>query len=107
MSYEYEHDFAPIDSYDLYAMGLRSPRCNGCTYAKLKHELGDRFLSLSTGDGRIAVFELGAQPYPGQGEPQEYEGRSVRNRGTFMSIGHSDECYHWKPPNQLQEGVTS
>lgn len=92
-------DNAPIDSDDLYAMGLRSARCNGCTYAKLKYELGDKFLSLPVG-GWIAVFELDAQPYPGQAEPLEHDGRPIRNRGGFMSIGHSDECYHWRPPEE-------
>lgn len=36
----------PTDSSDMYMMGLRPPRCNGCKYARLKWELGDRFLSL-------------------------------------------------------------
>ena len=92
-------DFSPLDSYDLYAMGLRSARCNGCKYAKLRHELGDKFLSLK--DGRwIAVYELGAEPVPGQGEPYEYEGQPVRHRSSFMAIGHSDECYNWQPPKK-------
>ena len=29
-----------------YEQGLRGPRCNGCKYAQLKHELGDKFLEL-------------------------------------------------------------
>lgn len=88
-------DPAPIDSDDLYSMGLRAARCNGCAYAKLKHELGDKFLALN--DGWVNVYELDAEPIPGQGDPQEHNGRSVRYRAGFMSIGHSDGCYHWQP----------
>ena len=54
---------APIDSSDLYEMGLRAPRCNGCKYAKLKHKLGDKFLSRIDG-GWVAVYELDAEPRP-------------------------------------------
>lgn len=88
---------APIDSYDLYARGVRPARCNGCKYAQLKHELGDKLLSLKTDNGWIAVYELDARPVSGQGEPYEHEGRSVRHRVSFMAVGHSDECYHWQP----------
>lgn len=87
----------PFDSFDAYETGLRAPRCNGCDYARLKHELGDKFLSLNEG-GWVAVYELGAEPAPGQGEPQEHEGKPIRHKSSFMSVGHSDECYGWRPP---------
>lgn len=94
--YDDRGESAPIDSYDLYAMGLRPARCNGCSYTKLKHELGDKFLVLN--DGMVSVFEFDAEPTKGQGKPLEHNGRSIRWRGSFMSIGHSDECWNWKPP---------
>jgi len=102
---DYEWERAPIDSYDVYAMGLRAARCNGCEYAKLKHKLGDKFLKLYTDKlytdlGWIAVYELDAEPCTGQGEPLEHQGRPIRHRGTFMGIGHSDECYNWQPPSE-------
>jgi len=87
-----------MDSYDLYAMGLRPPRCNGCAFAKLKWKLGDRFLALKEHGNWTTVYELDAEPLPDQGEPLEHEGRPIRFHASFMSIGHSDECYHWKPP---------
>ena len=68
-------------------------RCNGCKLAKLRHTLGDKFLMIP-GQG---VYELDAQPSPGQGEPQSYEGRPIRFHWWGMSYGHSDECYHWQP----------
>ena len=80
-----------------YEMGLRGPRCNGCEFAKLKHKLGDKFLHLQD-KGWHDVYELDADPVPGQSEPLEYKGRPIRFRASFMSIGHSDECYHWRPP---------
>lgn len=89
----------PIDSFDAYQMGLRPPRCNGCEYARLRWELGDKFLSLNKA-GWVAVYELDAEPVPGQGEPREHDGRPIRHRGSFMSVGHSDECYHWSPPSE-------
>jgi hypothetical protein len=94
----YDWEPAPIDSYDLYAMGLRAPRCNGCEYAKLKWELGDKFLALKDEHGWTNVYELDREPGKGQGEPYEHEGRPVYCRVGFMSIQHSDECYHWQPP---------
>lgn len=81
----------------LYEMGLRGPRCNGCKLAKLKYELGDRFLMV-LGEG---VYELDAEPRPGQGEPQSHEGRPIRFRWWGMSYGHSNECYGWQPPKAL------
>ncbi len=113
---------APIDSYDLYAMGLRTARCNGCRYAKLTHELGDKCLVLYIGPRRLrqlrkrllgllgkrikimwtCVYELDAEPAAGQGKPKIYKGRSIRHRGAFPSVGHSDECYHWKPPREAR-----
>lgn len=95
---------APIDSDDLYARGLRPGRCNGCEYAKLKWELGDEFLSLNC-NGWVQVYQLGASPDSGQREPTEYEGRPIRFRAAFRSIGHSDECYHWRPPQGAQQQV--
>ena len=89
---------APMDSYDLYSMGLRGARCNGCSYAKLAHELGDKLLVLR--DDWVNVYELDRAPSPGQGEPKEHEGRPILYRAGFMSIGHSDECYHWKPKSE-------
>ncbi len=103
-----EYDPAPIDSYDLYARGLRAARCNGCRYAQLKHELGDRFLPLHKAIGNafprwVTVYELDALPAAGQGEPQEHEGRPIRFRVGLASIEHSDECYHWHPPEEKEE----
>jgi len=77
-----------------YEMGFRGPRCNGCSLAKFKYELGDKFLMIR-GKG---VYELDAEPRPGQGEPQSYEGRPIRFHWWGMSYQHSDECYHWQPP---------
>ncbi len=91
-------DRAPIDSYDCYAMGLRAPRCNGCKYAELKHRLGDKFLARSTNNGWTNVYELDRGPVTGQSEPLEHYGRPIHWSVSFMSIEHSDECYHWKPP---------
>jgi len=88
---------APIDSADLYIMGLRAPRCNGCEYAKLKHRLGDKFLCVCDEEGWFNVYELDAKPIAGQ-SLLEYGGHSIRSRISFMSIGHSDECYHWRSP---------
>jgi hypothetical protein len=82
---------APIDSYDLYAMGLRAPRCNGCKLAEYKHRLGDKFLLLSDG-----VFEYDAEPMNGQSW-LVYKGRPVKFLMWGMAYGHSDECYHWSP----------
>ena len=79
----------------------KGARCNGCEFARLKHELGDRFLVLR--DGWVNVYEIGASPVVGQGEPLEYEGQPIRYRAGFMSIEHSDECYHWSPPTFHQE----
>jgi len=92
-----EYESGPIDSSDAYAMGLRPARCNGCKFTKLKHELGDKFLHLCKG-GWPTVYELDAEPLPGQDEPLEHEGHQIRFHASFMSIGHSDECYHWHPP---------
>lgn len=91
-----EYESGPIDSYDAYAMGLRPARCNGCKFTKLKYELDDKFLHLVE-HGWSTVYELDAEPTPGQGEPLEHKGRPIRFRASFMSIKHSDECYHWKP----------
>lgn len=94
------HDeHGPIDSYDAYQMGLRPPRCSGCKYAQLKYELGNRFLVLNE-KPRINVYELDAEPFSGQGEPSEHEGRPIQYRAGFMSIGHSDECYNWQSPKE-------
>ena len=90
----YDEYSAPIDSYDLYAMGLRAPRCNGCKYAELKWQLGDKFLRIGN-----SVYELDAEPTLGQGEPMEYEGRSIRFHAYFISTEHSDECWHFTPPS--------
>jgi hypothetical protein len=87
----YEFERAPIDSYDLYAMGLRAARCNGCKLAEYKHKLGDKFLML---DG--TVYELDAEPHKGQAVT-EHEGRPIKFRFGGMSYGHSDECYNWNP----------
>lgn len=89
----------PLDSFDAFQMGLRPPRCNGCEYARLRWELGDRFLSRNEA-GWVAVYELDAESVPGQGEPREHDGRPIRHRGSFMSVGHSDECYRWSPPSE-------
>jgi len=80
-----------------YDMGLRDPRCNGCSYLKLKWKLGDKLLALE-GNGWTNVYELDRSPAPGQVEPLEYEGRSIRCRVGFMSIEHSDECWGFKTP---------
>ena len=103
---DFEWDPAPIDSDDLYAMGLRAPSCNGCEYAKKKWELGDRFLRVNTLRG-VGVYEIGAQPTKGQGEPYtvklppDYEKQPIRFHAWYMSIGHSDECYNWTPPREV------
>ena len=68
--------------------------CNGCKLAKLRYILGDKFLMIP-GEG---IYELDAEPRPGQGEPQSHEGRPVRFHFWGMSYGHSDECFHWRPP---------
>ena len=95
----FEYEPAPTDSYDLYAMGLRAPRCNGCKLAQYKYELGDKFLLW-----RGKVFELDAEPCKGQMET-EYKGRLIRFKFSGLAYGHSDECYHWKPPDK-GEGET-
>jgi hypothetical protein len=87
----------PIDSYDAYQMGLRPARCNGCRFAQLKHELGDKFLHLEI-RGWHKVFELDAEPVPGQAQPLRHRGRSIRSVAAFLGVGHSDECYNWQPP---------
>ena len=94
-----DYEPGPIDSYDAYAMGLRPARCNGCKFAQLKHELGDKFLCLTSTMGPT-IYELDADPVPGQGEPLVHDGRPIRCIVGFGSIGHSDECYHWKPPQE-------
>jgi hypothetical protein len=76
-------------------MGLREARCNGCTLEQLKHELGDKFLMLEG-----TVYELDAQPLKGQGQPYRHNGHKIRFVFWGMSYGHSDECYHWKPPKK-------
>ena len=98
-NYDDEYESGPIDSDDAYAMGLRAARCNGCKYAKLKYELGEKFLYLTVG-GWPTVYELDAEPLLGQGKPMEHEGRSIRFHAGFMSIGHSNECYNWQPPKE-------
>ena len=77
---------------ELFEMNLRPPRCNGCKLARLKHELGSRFLSLSSG-----IYELDAEPRPGQGQPLSYRGRPIRFRFWGASYRHSNECYNWRP----------
>jgi len=84
----------------LYEMGLRGPRCNGCKYARLKYELGNKFLALKGCYGWINIYELDARPASGQSEPLEHEGRPIHHRIGFAGIAHSDECYHWKPPKK-------
>lgn len=79
----------------LYEQGLRPPRCNGCRRAKLRYELGEKFLQLPSG-----IYELDAEPRPGQGEPQEHKGRPISFRFWGMSYEHSDECYGWTPPEE-------
>lgn len=87
MSFAYEH-------------GLRGARCNGCEYARLKYQLADKFLVLR--DGWVNVYEKGAPPVAGQ-SIIEHEGKPIQHKGSFLSVGHSDECYHWKPPHQGKE----
>lgn len=95
---------APIDSYDLYAMGLRQPRCNGCMFARLQHDLGERCLVLIE-EGWPTVYELDAEPRPGQ-ERQKHQGRPIRFHASFMGVGHSDECYNWQPHGEEGELYT-
>ena len=85
----------PIDSEDAFAMGLRGPRCNGCKLAKLRYELGDKFLLLHN-----TVYELDAEPAPGQGQPEQHKGRPIKHHLWVMSPEHSNECYHWTPPSE-------
>ena len=93
-NFDYEPGPGPIDSDDMYTMGLRPARCNGCELAKLRWELDDKFLMLP-GQG---IYELDAIPSKGQGEPSEHNGRPIQFRMWGMNYGHSDECYKWKPP---------
>ena len=90
MSEDYD-DYEGLDYTD-----FRPARCNGCEYAKLKHSLGNNVLALHE-NGGTGVYELDAQPVAGQGSKVEHEGRPVRFKAWFMDIGHSDECYHWRP----------
>lgn len=80
---------------ELYDMGLIAPSCNGCKLAQLKYELGDKFLKLASG-----IYEIDALPEEGQADPTMYNGHVVRFRFRGIDYGHSDECYHWKPPKQ-------
>ena len=88
----------PSDSHEAYEIGLRAPRCNGCRFDKLKYELGDKCYIYR--DPWVNVYELDAEPIPGQGQPQSFEGRPLKWRASFMAVGHSDECYNWQPPNK-------
>ena len=76
---------------EAYDQGLRGAICNGCSLAKLKHELGKKFLMLPDG-----IYELDAQPVEGQGKPMVYKGKPIRFHMWGMSYEHSDECYNWK-----------
>jgi hypothetical protein len=92
----------PVGGEDVsfaYNMGLRGPRCNGCKYARLKHELGDRFREIRTERGWIVVFELDVVRRTRE-KLQIIAGRPAKRVVAFLSIGHSDECYHWKPKKQ-------
>lgn len=86
----YDEMFGPL---------FRTPSCNGCDYLKLRHELGIKFLSIYEGGG-VGVYEQDAEPIKGQGSRVWHKGKPVRFRVWFMSIGHSDECYNWKPPEE-------
>lgn len=101
----WEMESAPIDSYDLYARGLRPGRCNGCKFEKLAWELGDEAIVLVEADtGSTSIYELGAEPWPGQ-MITEWDGLPIRSRGSYMSVGHSDECWNWRPPNSKDENT--
>ena len=83
---------------ELYDMGLRPSICNGCSLKRLKWELGDKFLMLNG-----TIYELDAEPAKGQGEPTSYKGHLIRFKMWGMDYGHSDECYHWRPPRKKGE----
>lgn len=95
---EFEEGPGPIDSDELYQMGLRPARCAGCEAEKLTWELGDKCLITREHNG-TCFYELDAKPRHGQGR-KEYMGRPVRFKNWFSSTGHSDECYHWTPPKE-------
>ena len=88
---------------ELYRLGLRGPRCNGCSYAKLKHELGDRFYSEVDEHGWTMVYELEPEIIDPFNELPEKRGKPAKFRAGFMSIGHSDECYNWQPPEKSKD----
>ncbi len=64
-------------------------RCNGCQLKKYKKELGKRFLMLNN-----TIYEKGAEPLEGQGEPSSYKGQPIRFVMYGMSFGHSydEDC---------------
>jgi hypothetical protein len=49
------------------------------------------------------VYELDAEPHPGQ-KMDSWQGRPVQFKCWFMSVGHSDECYRWTPPEEAKDG---
>ena len=59
-------------------------KCNGCKNAKLRKELGDKYLLLGN-----TVYEYDAAPYPGQDQPLSHNGRSIQFHAWFMEIAHS------------------
>jgi len=93
---KYDDGPGPIDSYDAYAMGLRPARCNGCQFKELKHELGNRAL-VRNEQGWTAVYE---QVEAGTVKAEVVDGKLVKFRASFMSIGHSDECWNYQPPKE-------
>ena len=81
-----------------------SSRCNGCTYTRLKHKLGDKFLSMVDKHGYTAIYELDREPYPGQTEPTTHEGRSIRWYCSLMLVAHADDCNLYGTPVEVKHG---
>lgn len=69
--------------------------CNGCHDRDLRRRLGKRYLLL---DGR-KVYELDAQPEPGQSEPHKHLGRPIRLCAIYMALEHSydEDCRLTRP----------
>lgn len=83
-----------------YAMGLRGPRCNGCEFARIKYELGEKVYVHRSGTW-TTMYRRGEAPHEGQGEPfVDDNNEPIGFIVSFMSIEHSDECFKWKPPKR-------
>jgi len=81
-----------------------SSRCNGCTYIKMRHKLGSKFLSLVDKHGYTAIYEIDKEPYPGQTAPTTYKGRSIRWCCSLMLVAHADDCNLYGTPVEVRHG---